>query len=150
MYGRSVLPRSFVYIDKDGNSKAEMGFLYDVKFTVDLFASSYYKSFRDRVNIDLIDMDRLRYFNVNIKELLKDSKEFNSCMEFMLKGVSQTDNIDNTNTQNRSFDLTCSYEIKATVPYCHGFDYLTAIELYLNENLIYYKEAEETSVHPQP
>ena len=150
MYGRSVLPRNFVYENAEGETKAEFGYLYDVQFTMDLFSSSYYKSFRDRVNIDIIDMDRLRYFYSDVKELLKDCKEFKSRVEIMLKGVNQVDNVDNTNTQNRSFDLTCSYEIKATVPYCHSYDYLSGIELYLNDNLIYYKEPDPVTIQPNP
>lgn len=149
-YGRSVLPRTFTYTDKDGKERAEMGYLYDVQFTMDLFSSSYYKSFRDRVNIDIIDMDRLRYFNINMKELLKDCTEFNSCVEFMLKGINQQDNIDLKGSNNRSFNMTCSYEIKATVPYCHSFDYVSGIALYLNDNLIYYKEADTISDSQNP
>ena len=148
-YGRSVLPRSFEYYNKYGKYTGEFGYLYDVQFTMDLFSSSYYKSFRDRVNIDIIDMDRIRYFDINVKELLKDCTEFNSRAEIMLKGSTQQDNVDLTGTNNRSFDMTCSYEIKMTVPYCHSADYITGIELYLNEKLIYYKEAEPVTSSQQ-
>ena len=139
LYSRSVLPRNFVYETNTLEQKMETGYLYDVQFTLDLFSSSYYKSFRDRVNIDILDIDRLRYFNIDVKELLTDCRKFDSKIELMLKGVNQSDNVDADN-KNRSFDLTCSYEVKATIPYCHSQDYLSGIELYLNDNLIFYKD----------
>ena len=141
LYGRSVLNRTFVYKDKEGNTKAEEGFLYDVKFDLELFSSSYYRTFRDRCNQDLIDMDRLRYFDINIKELLKDCAEMNTRAEVMLTATKQSDTIGD-NQENRSFDLSATYTVKMSVPYCRSFDYLENIELYLNENLIYQRNVE--------
>ena len=136
-YGRSVLPRYFEYTNsKTGETSCESGFMYDVEFDMNIFSSSYYRSFRDRVNIDLIDFDRLRYFDIDVKELLKDCKEMTTRAEVMLNGMSQTDNAAN-GKNNRSFDLTASYKVKMTIPYCHTDDYLEGIRLYLNENLIY-------------
>jgi len=142
-YGRSVLERWFEYPNKEGGVSAESGYLYDLEFDVDLFSSSYYRSFRDRVNIDLLDLDRLRYFNIDVKELFKNCSKMDSKIELMLNGIKQADNIDSK--QNRSFDLTASYKIKATVPYCHGFDYIERLEVYLEENRIYYKEFSDVS-----
>ena len=137
-YGRSVLERSFDYIKKDGESAEEPGFLYDLEFDMELFSSSYYKTFRDRVNQDLIDFDRLRYFNIDVKELLKDCSGMCTRVELMLKGLDIKDNVGvEGKNENRSFDLSASYGVTVTVPYCRGFDYLTGIEVYLNENLIY-------------
>jgi len=141
LYGRSVLNRTFVYLDKEGHRKAEEGFLYDVRFDFELFSSSYYKTFRDRCNQDLIDMDRLRYFDISVKELLKDCAEMNTRAEVMLTGIKQTDTIGN-NQENRSFDLSATYTVKISVPYCRSFDYIENIKVYLNENLIYQKDVE--------
>lgn len=145
-YGRSVLPRDFSYTDKDGQPRMERGFLYDLQFDIELFSSSYYKTFRDRVNQDLIDLDRLRYFYIDIKELLKDSVDITTRIELMLNDIKPTDNVSEDN-QNRSFDLNASYTVKVTLPYCHSDDYLTGITLYLNDNIIYQHDG-ETEVIP--
>lgn len=144
-YGRSVLARQFIYTDKEGKTAYESGFLYDVEFDFDLFSSSYYRSFRDRVNMDLLDIDRLRYFDIDVKELLKNCSEMYTKIEVMPNGLTQDDRVGNNN-ENRSFDLTASYKIKATVPYCHSKDYIENIQLYLNDNLIYeHKIGEEST-----
>ena len=139
-YARSVLYRDFEYEKINGEVGFERGFLYDFLITFELFSSSYYKDFRDRVNMDLIDMDRLRYFDFQVKELLKDCKDWRTRAEVKLVGMQPTDNVDPKN--NRSFDLNAKYEVRITVPYCHGFGYLDAIKVYLNENLIYQRDAE--------
>ena len=149
-YARSVLPRDFSYETINGNIKTERGFLYDLEVDFQLFCSSYYKSFRDRVNQNIIDMDRLRYFDIDIKELLTDCKELTTRAEVMVNQLQPTDNVDNEN--NRSFDLNASYKVRITVPYCHGFDYIDKIIIYLNENKIYereYVDPNETE-NPQP
>lgn len=148
LYGRSVLKRSFEYTDKDGNSKAEEGFLYDVKFTMELFSSSYYKTFRDRVNQDLLDFDRLRYFEIDVKELLKDCCGMNTRAEVKLEGMAATDNVSEDN-QNRSFDLNAKYTVKISIPYCRETDYLTGIKLYLNDNIIYEHDGESEIIPGQ-
>lgn len=139
-YARSVLNREFEYYDKEGNHKVERGFLYDFQVDFELFSSSYYKDFRDKINIDLIDMDRLRYFDFDVKELLSDCSEWITRAEVMLTNSKSTDNIDSE--QNRSFDLSSTYTVKISVPYCRSFDYLNSIKVYLNDNLIYQKDAE--------
>ncbi len=140
-YGRSVLERAFSYTNTKGEPCSENGYLYDLEFTMELFSSSYYKTFRDRVNQDLIDFDRLRYFDICIKELFKDCAGMCTRVEVMLEGLDEKDNIGSDN-QNRSFDLSASYKIKMTIPYCRSYDYLTGIQVYLNENLIYEHDGE--------
>ena len=142
LYGRSVLNRTFLYTDKDGKPRAEEGFQYDVSFDIELFSSSYYRTFRDRVNQDLLDMDRLRYFDIDVKELLTDCNKLTTRAEVLLTGIRPTDNVQD-NQNNRSFDLNASYTVKITIPYCRNFDYINRIEIYLNENLIYEHSAEE-------
>lgn len=134
-YGRSVLPRDFEYIKKNGEHSYERGYLYDLQFNIELFSSSYYKTFRDRINQDLLDLDRIRYFYIDIPELIKDCSELKTRIELMLTGIKPTDNASNDET--RSFDLNASYTIKITLPYCHSDDYLSGIEVYINNNIIY-------------
>lgn len=144
-YGKTVLPRDFEYVDKNGEPCMERGFLYDVKFDMELFSSSYYRTFRDRVNEDLLDFDRLRYFNIDIKELLTNCSELTTKIEVMLKDIKPTDNIGD-DQQNRSFDLNATYTVAMTVPYCRTEGYLKGIEVYLNENLIYMHDGDEEIV----
>lgn len=141
-YGRSVLPRDFLYKDTEGNERCERGYLYDLEFDMVLFSSSYYKTFRDRVNQDLIDLDRLRYFEIEVKELLRDCAHWCSKVELKLENFGVTDKPD----ENRSFDLTATYKVKLTVPYCHGFEYVDAVKIYLNENLIFESRIVEDEV----
>ena len=115
--------------------------MYDVEIDFELFSSSYYKSFRDRVNQNLLDMDRLRYFDINVPELLTDCYCMKTRAEFMLEGMTPTDTIQD-NQNNRSFDLNARYKIKMTVPYCRSYDYIERVEIYLNENKIYEKEVQ--------
>lgn len=140
-YGRSVLPREFYYTNKNGQTACERGFMYDVEIEFELFSSSYYKSFRDRVNQNILDLDRLRYFDINVPELLKDCECMKTRAEFMLEGLQSTDTIQDGNN-NRSFDLNCKYKVSITVPYCHSFDYIERVEIYLNDNKIFEKEVE--------
>ena len=149
-YARSVLPRDFCYETNSGETKFERGFLYDFEIDFELFSSSYYKSFRDRVNQNLIDMDRLRYFDIDVKELLTDCKSFTTRAEVMLNQMQPTDIVENE--QNRSFDLNAAYKVKITVPYCRTFDYIDKVIIYLNENKIYEKEYVDPlkTENPQP
>ena len=146
LYARSALPRDFHYAGKDGEPKCERGFLYDLQFDLELFSSSYYKTFRDRVNQDLIDLDRLRYFKVDVKELLKDSGMVDTRVELLLKDMKPTDNV-GEDQQNRSFDLNATYTAKMTIPYCHSDGYLTGVDIWLNERHVYLREG-ETEVIP--
>lgn len=141
LYARSVLDRDFFYTDTEGQTRCERGFLYDLEFDFELFSSSYYKSFRDRVNQNLIDMDRLRYFYIDVKEMLTDCAEMKTRIELNLEGLSATDTIQD-GQNNRSFDLNAKYKVRMSIPYCRGFDYIDRIEIYLNENLIYERNLE--------
>jgi len=147
-YARSVLPRDFYYDTIDGDTKQERGYFYDLEIDFELFSSSYYKSFRDRVNQNIIDFDRLRYFDIDLKELFTDCKEFKTRAEVMFTGLQPTDNIQDEQN-NRSFDLNATYKVKMTVPYCHSFEYLDKIIIYLNENKIYERPVEESD-NPTP
>lgn len=137
-YSRSVLYRDFIYTDNEGNKRCEQGFLYDLSFEVELFSASYYKEFRDKVNIDLLDLDRLRYIDIDIKELLKDCSGMNTRIELQLDGLNTTDILGDND--NRSFDLNARYKVNMTIPYCRNFEYLEAVDVYLNDELIFEKQ----------
>ena len=139
-YGRSVLNRTFRYFDKDGNERSEQGFMYDVEIDFELFSSSYYKSFRDRVNQNLIDLDRLRYFDIEVCELLTDCPTLTTRAEFMPEGLQTTDNVQDEQN-NRSFDLNTKYKVKITVPYCRSFDYIENVRVFLEGRKIYEKQS---------
>ena len=141
LYSRSVLPRDFYYTDKNGETRCERGFLYDLEFDLELFSSSYYKSFRDRVNQNLLDMDRIRYFDICVKELLTDCECLKTRLELKLEGMTATDNIQD-GQNNRSFDMNAKYKVRLSIPYCRSFDYIDTIEIYLNENKIYERNLE--------
>lgn len=133
-YGRSVLPRCFTYYDKDDKLQAVPGFLYDVKCTFNLFSSSYYKNFRDAVNQDILDLDRIRYFDYDIKELFSNCSNCTTRAELKLDGLTQQENL---NGNQRSFDLSCAYSLWITIPYNRNEAYPDSLNLYLNNNLIY-------------
>lgn len=141
-YARSVLNRDFSYVDSNGEIQCEHGFFYDLEFDMELFSSSYYKSFRDRVNMNILDFDRLRYFDIDIKEVFKDCAKFTTKAEVMFTGMQSTDNIGNDN-DNRSFDLNAAYKVKMTVPYVRSFEYIDRLIIYLNDNKIFEKDYNE-------
>lgn len=136
-YSRSTLPRSFEYNDVNDELQCIRGFLYDLTMTFDIFSSSYYKDFRDRVNQDLVDLDRLRYFTFDIKELFPNCSNFTTKAEFKLEGLETTDDVD----VKRAFDLVGRYTLSISVPYTRTYDYIENINLYLNNNLIYEHKA---------
>ena len=140
-YGRSVLNRDFYYHDTEDRLRCERGFMYDIEIDFELFSSSYYKSFRDRVNQNLLDMDRLRYFDINVKELLTDCKCLTTRIELMLDALQATDTIQDEQN-SRSFDLNATYKVKMTVPYCREFEFLNRIQIYLDKNKVYEKESQ--------
>lgn len=134
-YSRSVLPR-----DLEVEGKLYRVYYYDVSLDLGLYASSYFKSFRDLVVQDILDLDRLRYLIYDIKELIPG---LTTKVEFKLDSLRTRDNLDEK-TQNRSFDLISAYKVRATLPYCQDFNYLNSIKVFLNDSLIYEKQGEES------
>ena len=84
-------------------------------------------------------MDRLRYFDVQVRELLTDCPCMKTRAEFMLEDMVATDKV-GEDQNNRSFDLSAKYKIKMSVPYARSFDYIERVEVYLNDNLIFEKD----------
>lgn len=140
-YGRSVLPRVFRYLDQDNNETSCSGFLYDIQCTFELSSSSYYKDFRDRVNQDLLDFDRLRYFDIDVSELLPNCKECITRCELILEGLAPSDKLEK---EPRSFNLNAKYTMRITIPYTNSKLLIERMNLYLENNLIYSKDYTET------
>jgi len=135
-YSRSVLPQDFLYT-VDGKDRIDRGFLYDYEKSFELSSSSYFADFRGSVMQDILDLDRIRYFDVNVDELLPG---YSCKVELMLNNMVQTENVDQVGS-NRSFDLGAKYQLKITLPVLSKPElYIDKIKLYLNSELIWLRE----------
>jgi hypothetical protein len=143
-YARSVLPRDFVFNDSEGKQQYERGFLYDCEKSFEFSAGSFFKDFIGQVNLDLLDFDRLRYFKINVDELLPG---FSSVCELMLSDISSSEAVDQV-SDNRSFTLGAKYVLKITLPIISKSSYISKIRLYLNDHKIYEREVTEVSDAP--
>jgi hypothetical protein len=140
-YSRSVLPRDFVSKDSEGQQRYERGYLYDYEKSFEFSAGSFFKDFIGQVNQDLLDFDRLRYFKINVDELLPG---FSSVCELMLSDISSSEVVDQV-SDNRSFTLGAKYDLKITLPIISKSSYISKIRLYLNSHRIYEREVSEIS-----
>jgi hypothetical protein len=143
-YARSVLPRDFMFKDSEGNQRYETGFLYDYEKSFEFSAGSFFKDFIGQVNQDLLDFDRLRYFKINVDELLFG---FSSVCELMLSDISSSEVVDQV-SDNRSFTLGAKYNLKITLPIISKTSYISRVRLYLDDHKIYEREVTEVSVVP--
>lgn len=74
-YSRSVLRRDFSYKDPETQeTKYCNGFLYDLHKEYAIYGASYFQTFIQSVSQDLLDLDRLRYFDIDCSELLPGFK----------------------------------------------------------------------------
>lgn len=131
-YGRSVLTRTFKY-EEDGEVKYAEGFLYDMSKQYCVYASSYFASFVQEVNSDLLDADRLRYFSIDCGEMLTG---FSGRAELMPASRSLTDSLDEKGG-SRHFTLAATYDFSVTFPVLKPECFIDRVEIYLNENKIY-------------
>jgi hypothetical protein len=143
-YSRSVLPRSFSYVDFEGKQRYEQGFLYDYEKTFEFSAGSFFKDFIGQINQDLLDFDRLRYFKINVDELLPG---FRSVCELTLSDISSSESVDQV-SDNRSFTLGAKYSLKITLPIISKSFFISMIRIYLNDHKIYEREVTEVSAAP--
>jgi len=122
-YSRSVLPIDFEYTDclkcdpctKDKDCpglKMDRGFLYDYEQKFELSSSSFFADFRASIMQDLLGMDRIRYFDINVDELLPG---YSCKIELLLENLVQNETVDQVGG-NRSFDLGAKYNLKITLP----------------------------------
>jgi hypothetical protein len=140
-YSRSVLPRYFTFFDEDGKDRRVSGFLYDYEKNFEFSAGSFFKDFIGQVNQDLLDFDRLRYFKINVDELLPG---FSCVCELMLADISSSEVVDQV-SDNRSFTLGAKYVLKITLPIISKTTFINRIRVYLNEHKIYEREVMEVS-----
>jgi hypothetical protein len=140
-YSRSVLPRYFSYLDSDGKERCESGFLYDYEKNFEFSAGSFFKDFIGQVNQDLLDFDRLRYFKINVDELLPD---FSCVCELMLTDISSSESVDQV-SDNRSFTLGAKYALKITLPMLSKTSLVNRVRVYLEGHKIYEREVVEVS-----
>jgi hypothetical protein len=140
-YSRSVLPRHFVFYDSDGRERHEAGFLYDYEKSFELSAGSFFKDFIGQVNHDLLDFDRLRYFRINVDELLPG---FSCVCELGLSDISSSESVDQV-AENRSFTLGAKYGLKITLPVLSKSSFLGGVKLYLDGHKLYEREVSEVS-----
>ena len=140
-YSRSVLPQDFLY-EVDGKERIDRGFLYDYEKSFELSSSSFFADFRAAVMQDLLDLDRLRYIDINVDELLPG---YTCRIELMLENMVQTENVDQ-NAGNRSFDLGAKYHVKVTYPVLSKPElYVDRMRLYLESRMIWLRESTEFS-----
>ncbi len=160
-YGNSVLPRDFEYLVEDPDNpgtqikKNSRGFLQDYRFSFEIFSSSYYRDFRDKLNFNLMELDRIRMIPLSLVELMPG---FKTHAELLLKGIKFKD-VAQTNKTARAFSLSASYETSLTLVIRFGSggsggfggsgisgdlgnsgdseDSLGAINLYLNDSKIW-------------
>ena len=158
-YSRSVLPQYFEYIDckkcdecletkEDYDIRdcpgytVQKGFLYDYEKKFELSASSYFANFRASIEQDLLDFDRLRYFDVNVDELLPG---YSCKVELLLDTISNNDNVDQI-SGNRSFDLGAKYTLKITLPVLSNPGlFIEKVNLYLATQNEWLREVTEVS-----
>ena len=138
-YSRSVLPQDFLYT-VDGKEQLDRGFLYDYEKSFELSSSSFFADFRASVMQDLLDLDRLRYFDINVDELLPG---YSCVIELLLENMVQKENVDQSGG-NRSFDLGAKYHLKVTLPVLSKPElYIEKVKLYLNSRLEWLRETIE-------
>jgi len=107
-YGKSVLPVDFAAGDEFRGS----GYLYHLKRDYNFSAGSYFRSFVNDVNFNLLEVDRLRYFGVDVSEICEG---YVTQLEFQLGGMNMTDVTDEGSSQ-RLFQLTATYAVDVSLP----------------------------------
>jgi len=148
-YARSVLPTDFKYLDclkcdpctEDNDCpglKINRGFLYDYEKKFELSSSSFFADFRGSIMQDLLDLDRVRYFDVNVDELLPG---YPCKIELLLENLVQNETVDQAGG-NRSFDLGAKYNLKITLPVLSKPElYIEKINIFISSQLSWLKEA---------
>jgi len=150
-YARSVLPVDFEYVDclhcnpctkedKCPGLRIDRGFLYDYEKKFELSASSFFADFRGSIVQDLLDLDRIRYFDFNVDELLPG---YSCKAELLLENLAQNEIVDQA-AGNRSFNLGAKYNLKITLPVLSKPElYIAKINMFVNSQLVWLKDAGE-------
>ena len=136
-YSRSSLRRDFSYINPEtGNLEYCNGFLYDLHKEYVIYGASYFQTFIQSVSQDLLDLDRLRYFDIDCSELLPGFKT-----RVELKPVNRSFNsaLDEKKSE-RCFTGAFLYDFSVTFPVINKDSFINQVEIYLNEHKIYESE----------
>jgi hypothetical protein len=141
-YSRSVLPVDFKYVGSENKELHAIGFLYDYEKTFEFSSGSFFKDFIGQVNHDLLEFDRIRYFKINVDELLPG---FSCVCELMLSDISSSESLDQA-SENRSFNLGAKYGLKITLPILSKSSYVERVRIFLNGGKIYEREVVEVPV----
>jgi hypothetical protein len=145
-YARSVLPVDFAFRDSDDREVVERGFLFDYEKSFEFSAGSFFKDFIGQVNHDLLEFDRIRYFPVNVDELLPG---YSCVCELMLNDIVSAEQVDQ-GSGNRLFNLGGKYGLKITLPILSREVYLERVRLFLSGHSIYEHGVEEVTVNASP
>jgi hypothetical protein len=153
-YARSVMPIDFEYLEeclhcdtctKDTRCKGltlARGFLYDYEKTFELSSSSYFANFRGAVMQDLLDLDRVRYFDINVDELLPG---YSCKIELLLENMAQSEQVDQT-VDNRSFNLGAKYTLRVTLPVLSKSElYIQKVNMFIHSYSDWLRESQEVS-----
>jgi hypothetical protein len=132
-YGKSVLPRNISYTDASGAVVMQRAFVYELQKDFEFVASSYFKSFVGDINQQLIELDRIRFFDLDMSELLYN---FTSRIVLELTGLVMKDQVDES-SDNRAFTLNAKYRVKVTMPLKCDYSYVNSLKVYLNSKIIY-------------
>jgi hypothetical protein len=133
------LPVDFSFKDQDEKDHVERGFLYDYEKTFEFSSGSFFKDFIGQINQDLLDMDRIRFFRLNVDELLYG---YSCVCELMLTDLVPSESVDQE-SGSRSFNLGGKYTLKVTLPILSKSYYLERIRIFLNGHSFYERTVDE-------
>lgn len=132
-YSRSAVHTDFTYQTPEGKVGYCSGFYYDLHKEYIIHSSSYFQTFVQSVAMDLLDLDRLRYFDLDCSELLPG---FKTRVEFMPKNRSFNSQVDESKSE-RNFTASFLYDVSVTFPVIDKDKFLDKVELYLNSHKIF-------------
>lgn len=100
-----------------------------------LACSSFFRSFTERVNQDVLEADRLRYFKMAFPEI--HPYWHNGRMELLLENIATQDQVGPDG--QRSFTLVCRYTFRCTLPMIPVMqpEAMERIRVFLDNNKIY-------------
>ena len=134
-YGQSVLSRDFSYLDENNERRGATGFLYHVQKEVAIYASSYFTDFTQQVSMDLMDFDRLRYFDIDCSQILPQCSTRVELLKKTMNVESKLDEISAT----RQFSLGAVFNLSLSFPVLNKDRFFDKVEIYINDNKEYEK-----------
>jgi len=115
------------------------GFIQHFERTYELSCASYFRTFIEEVNQQVLELDRLRYVQIPFLEIHPFFKVQRS--ELYLKDLVTSENLNESQGQ-RYFQLACKYTFRCTLPIIPAMqpEMLNRLIVFLNENKIYERE----------